>query len=105
MTAECNLLFVYGTLRKGFDHPMADYLAARARHLGGGKVPGQLYDLGAYPGLLDAAGPEEWVYGDLYELREPAETLAALDRYEGRALPDAPPLFERRMIPVTIDTG
>lgn len=73
-------LFVYGTLRPGSGHPMADFLAARARRVGRARMPGRLYDLGPYPAMTAESG---WVQGELYELHEPGDTLAALDRYEG----------------------
>lgn len=105
MTQTSRHLFVYGTLRKGFDHPMACFLAERADHLGGARAPGLLYDLGRYPGMLDPAEPGDWVYGDLFALHDPAATLDALDRYEGCPLPGEPALFERGLVAVTRDTG
>ncbi len=83
-------LFVYGTLRSGSAHPMAAYLAARARCVGAARCAGRTVDLGAYPGLLDEAGTS--TAGELWELAEPSdETLARLDDYEGCA----EGLFER----------
>ncbi|MBK9385970.1 MAG: gamma-glutamylcyclotransferase [Planctomycetes bacterium] len=83
-------LFVYGTLRTGSGHPMAAFLAARARGLGAAHCTGRVVDLGAYPGLLEEAGAR--TEGELWELAEPsAETLARLDDYEGCA----EGLFER----------
>jgi gamma-glutamylcyclotransferase (GGCT)/AIG2-like uncharacterized protein YtfP len=85
-------LFVYGTLRAGSAHPMASFLAARARLLGGASCAGRLLDLGEYPGLVDDDDPRQRVAGELWELDAPAApTLAALDEYEGCA----EGLFER----------
>ncbi|HEX6999821.1 MAG TPA: gamma-glutamylcyclotransferase family protein [Gammaproteobacteria bacterium] len=75
------LLFVYGTLRPGAGTRMAAWLAARAEHLGPAHTPGRLYDLGAYPGFVDARLPGECVHGDLYRLRSTA-AWRALDDYE-----------------------
>jgi gamma-glutamylcyclotransferase (GGCT)/AIG2-like uncharacterized protein YtfP len=83
-------LFVYGTLRSGSGHPMAAYLAARARCLGAAHCAGRAIELGDYPGLLEEAGAS--TAGELWELAEPsAETLRWLDDYEGCA----EGLFER----------
>lgn len=76
-------VFVYGTLRRGWSHPMAKFLADRARFLGEGTVRGTLVNLGSYPGL--SIPGETAVRGDLYEF--PAESasdgIARLDAYEG----------------------
>ena len=77
------LLFVYGTLRRGFNHPMARMLALRARYLEAARLNGRLYHLGRYPGVILSHLPDEWVRGDLYELSGAPGLLARLDRYEG----------------------
>jgi len=103
MTLE--LLFVYGTLRPGFDHPMARYLATRARHLGTGLVRGMLFHLGRYPGVVEAAAEKDQVRGDVFELSRDAEaTLRALDDYETLESP-TPAYFERQLTDVCMDTG
>jgi len=71
------ILFVYGTLRKGGSnhHRMAGAMA-----LGAATVRGRLFHVDWYPGLvLDESGIE--VRGELYEVD--AATLAALDEFEG----------------------
>ncbi len=101
--ADCRLLFVYGTLRKGSSHPIAAYLALHARFFAEGKTRGRLLHLGAYPGMVEPEAPEDWVQGDVFELVDPEATLAALDRYESCAGPN--PLYERRKATVTLSTG
>ncbi|HEY9199459.1 MAG TPA: gamma-glutamylcyclotransferase family protein [Gammaproteobacteria bacterium] len=93
-------LFVYGTLRAAFDHPLQRSLRRHARRLGTAQVAGRLYDLGRYPGLVPdtAAGP---VAGDLYRLRQARALLAMLDRYEGCAA-RMPRPREYRRIPVAV---
>ncbi len=81
-------LFVYGTLRRGFENRYARLLDRSARYLGPARVLGRLYDLGRYPGIQLQMEPEEWVTGDLFRLRNAAATLDVLDEYEG-------PAFER----------
>lgn len=80
---DSTLLFVYGTLRRGFDHPLARRLALQARYLGGGRMAGRLYRVGGFPGLVLSQRPGEWVYGDLYDLTGACGLLKPLDRYEG----------------------
>jgi gamma-glutamylcyclotransferase (GGCT)/AIG2-like uncharacterized protein YtfP len=75
-------LFVYGTLRSRYTNQYARRLAANATLLGEARVHGRLYDLGDYPGMLLSAAPDEWVVGELYELRD-AALLTGLDAYEG----------------------
>jgi gamma-glutamylcyclotransferase (GGCT)/AIG2-like uncharacterized protein YtfP len=98
------LLFVYGTLRRGSAHPWAATLARSANWLGEGRLAGRLYDLGEYPGAVDAG--DGWVRGDVYHLLNPAGLLPLLDDYEDfRA--DAPQLGEFRRVsrPVLLDGG
>lgn len=98
-----DLLFVYGTLRKGYPHPMADMLATRARFVGAAKMRGRLLNLGRYPGLIEPAGPEDWVQGDVFALPPGEDLLAVLDRYEGTDR--QPLLFSRRLGSVQLLTG
>jgi gamma-glutamylcyclotransferase (GGCT)/AIG2-like uncharacterized protein YtfP len=72
-------LFVYGTLKRGHG-PIAGILWSQAEYVGDGVVSGALYDLGAYPALVDAPG---LVHGELARLLAPETTLPQLDGYEG----------------------
>jgi gamma-glutamylcyclotransferase (GGCT)/AIG2-like uncharacterized protein YtfP len=79
---RCRRLFVYGTLRRD----MA--LHAHLTHLGAafeaeGRVRGELFDLGRYPGARPAKGEENWVTGELFRLRQPEHDLRRLDEVEG----------------------
>jgi gamma-glutamylcyclotransferase (GGCT)/AIG2-like uncharacterized protein YtfP len=86
------LLFVYGTLMRGYAlHPV---LARGATLVGEGRTPGVLLDLGAYPGLVEGAGR---VKGEVYRLDD-AELLVTLDVEEGYN-------FERRRTTVTLTDG
>jgi gamma-glutamylcyclotransferase (GGCT)/AIG2-like uncharacterized protein YtfP len=106
MSQECTRLFVYGTLRRDSGHPMAQFLSRQGRFLGPARVAGRLYDLGRYPGLVGAAAPDDWVFGDLYELTEGAQTLAALDRYEDYDPADpSSSLFERCLVKARLAAG
>jgi gamma-glutamylcyclotransferase (GGCT)/AIG2-like uncharacterized protein YtfP len=103
MDTECRYLFVYGTLRKGSDHPMAVFLARNAKFVAQGKAPGCLIDFGEYPGMLEAKSPDDWVHGDVFELDKSETILAALDRYEG--CDRVNPLYHRRQTQVTLETA
>src|SRR5947209_16498275 len=97
------LLFVYGTLRRISKHPMARFLAERAKFIGEATVPGRLYYLGRFPGMTEAEAAGETVVGDVYELAS-EEALAELDRYEGAESP-LPSFFERGEAEVTLTDG
>jgi gamma-glutamylcyclotransferase (GGCT)/AIG2-like uncharacterized protein YtfP len=47
-----DLLFVYGTLMRGFDNPMAQLLTRSADYLGPATCRGRLYRVKHYPGLV-----------------------------------------------------
>ena len=44
----------------------------------------RLYPMHWYPGMRAPREPREFVTGELYRLRQPLKTLAALDDYEGK---------------------
>jgi gamma-glutamylcyclotransferase (GGCT)/AIG2-like uncharacterized protein YtfP len=72
------LLFVYGTLMRGF--PLHALLAGRADFVGDGEVAGLLFDLGRYPAALRDGGGV--ISGEVYRLKDPGLWLA-LDSAEG----------------------
>jgi gamma-glutamylcyclotransferase (GGCT)/AIG2-like uncharacterized protein YtfP len=76
-------LFVYGTLLSTAGHPMGARLKRQARLIGEASIGGRLYDLGRYPGLVEAAEAGERVHGEVYILDNPAKALRWLDAYEG----------------------
>ncbi len=80
-------LFVYGTLRRRSRHPMARFLAERARFVCETRIAGRLHDLGRYPGMQPPTQPDDWVQGDLYDLGDGTTTLAELDAYENSEAP------------------
>jgi gamma-glutamylcyclotransferase (GGCT)/AIG2-like uncharacterized protein YtfP len=102
----CDLLFVYGTLMRGFDHPMAQLLSRSAEFLGEARCRGRLYLVRHYPGLVLSGDPADIVFGELYRLREPAELLREFDMYEacGEGFAD-PTEYIRQMLPVVSSTS
>ena len=75
-------LFVYGTLMRGFDHPMAKLLSANADFLGAARCRGRLYLIKHYPGLVLSDDPADIVHGELFRLREREAMLHEFDMYE-----------------------
>lgn len=75
-------LFVYGTLRQQFTHPMAKWLSLRAQWLGSATYQGRLYQVKHYPGVVPSNNPDERVYGDVYQFPTDSVLLGELDRYE-----------------------
>ena len=104
MTSD--LLFVYGTLMRGFDHPMARLLSAHADFVGEARCRGRLYLVKHYPGLVLSDDPADIVHGEVYRLRAPDELLREFDMYEACGEGFAPPTeYLRQMLPVTRGDG
>lgn len=77
-----NLLFVYGTLRRGHANPMAEFLANSAEFIGDGQFQGRMYQISYYPGVVASDDPNDCVYGEIYRLYDPQTVITVLDDYE-----------------------
>ena len=77
-----NLLFVYGTLRRGLGGTPRAALERHARWEGRGRLAGRLFMAEGYPAAVAAPAGSQWVVGDLYRVWRPASLFAVLDRYE-----------------------
>jgi len=100
---DTDLLFVYGTLRRGL--PLHHHLKRlRAQLVAVGKVQAELFDLGKFPGARKTSKPGKTVRGELYRLRRPANTLKVLDQVEGFS-PRSPGMFQRATTEVTLPSG
>ena len=99
-------LFVYGTLMRGFDHPMARLLSRSADFVGEARCRGRLYLVKHYPGLVESDEPADIVFGEVYRLRARDELLREFDMYEacGADFPE-PTQYVRKMLPVALDDG
>ena len=99
-------LFVYGTLMRGFDHPMAKLLAANADFVGKATCRGKLYLVKHYPGLVLSDDLGAIVHGELFRLRAPEALLAEFDMYEacGEGFPP-PTEYLRQMLAVKLADG
>jgi gamma-glutamylcyclotransferase (GGCT)/AIG2-like uncharacterized protein YtfP len=79
-------LFVCGTLRREMWHRIPPEIATLMQSLkfvGIGKIRGQLFDLGEYPGGVVGEDFATHIVGEIYELPQPREVFAILDVYEG----------------------
>jgi gamma-glutamylcyclotransferase (GGCT)/AIG2-like uncharacterized protein YtfP len=99
-------LFVYGTLMRRFDHPMAKLLSRSADFIGEATCRGRLYLIKHYPGLVLSDDAGDIVFGELYRLRARDELLGEFDMYEacGPGF-QAPTEYIRQMLNVTLDDG
>ena len=99
-------LFVYGTLMRGYVHPMAKLLSANADFLGEASCHGRLYMVKHYPGLVLSDDASEIVHGELYRLRDVEALLREFDMYEacGEGFPE-PTQYIRRMFSVRLADG
>jgi len=99
-------LFVYGTLMRGFNHPMARLLSANADFLGEASCRGRLYRVKHYPGLVLSDDPSDIVFGELYRLRARDDLLREFDMYEacGEGFPE-PTQYIRQTLEVAVADG
>ena len=99
-------LFVYGTLRRGSQHPMHRLLAIESCFVGNAYYQGMLYHVSHYPGVVPSDNPAQQVVGEVYQLFKPAQTLAELDRYEECSADFPVPCEYRRVLQqVTLENG
>jgi gamma-glutamylcyclotransferase (GGCT)/AIG2-like uncharacterized protein YtfP len=101
-------LFVYGSLRQGFNHAAYEYIKQYFQLAGHGKAKGMLYDLGSYPAAVPANG-NHLIVGELYRINHEDEfeyAIAQLDDYEGvNESYDQPALYKRELTSVKLDDG
>jgi gamma-glutamylcyclotransferase (GGCT)/AIG2-like uncharacterized protein YtfP len=103
---SCDLLFVYGTLRRGSGTEMHRRLAAEAEFVSPATFRGRLFLVGDYPGAALSDTATDIVHGDLYHLDQPETSLDWIDQYErcGDRFP-APQEYIRRIAPVCLPDG
>lgn len=85
-----------------FGNPHARQLRRLGQYVGEGFFPGQLFDLGSYPGAVYADHHTTRVYGTVYDLGPHQPTLLKqLDDYEGIGDPQLQPdEYARVVVPV-----
>ena len=100
-----DLLFVYGTLRRGSGHRMHDVLASGSSFVDRGVFQGRLFLVAHYPGAVASDDSSARVIGDAFRLHDPDPILAKLDRYERCDPKDPDSPYVRRVEFVTLDSG
>ena len=103
MNNDTYQLFVYGSLRSGFQQAAYQYLSKYFRLLGEARVKGKLYDMGEYPVALPT-NEERFIIGELYQINNTDEfsyAIGQLDDYEG-LFPENEevPLYKRKAVTV-----
>ena len=78
-------LFVYGSLRSGFQSPAYEYISRYFSLVGNARVRGKLFDLGTYPAGIKT-NDNTFIVGELYNIKNENEfawAIGQLDDYEG----------------------
>ena len=91
-------LFVYGTLRRGYENKFARLLQKHSRFLGPGQIRARIHQFARYPGAVLSERTEETIRGELYQVGD-ARVWGELDRYEGSEM------FRRVITTVQLDSG
>jgi gamma-glutamylcyclotransferase (GGCT)/AIG2-like uncharacterized protein YtfP len=98
-------VFFYGTLMTPFNRPGRQRVDTKMAFAGRGSISAALYDLGIYPAAVPSSDGGV-VWGELYEMYDPAAVLTALDEIEGyRSNEPERSLYTRVMTDVTLDDG
>lgn len=99
-----DLVFFYGTLMAGFDRRRRAGIDDKLVYIGRGSIQGALFDVGLYPAAVPA--PDGRIWGEVYEMADPPQVLAALDEIEGYR-PDDPDrsLYTRALTDIVLPDG
>jgi gamma-glutamylcyclotransferase (GGCT)/AIG2-like uncharacterized protein YtfP len=98
-------LFVYGTLLPHRVPPGLREVMAQLRPVSAGFMPGQLYDMGEFPGAVFDVDAQGQVFGHVYELHDETQ-LQKLDEYEEYSPSHTESsLFVRQKQPITLTDG
>ncbi len=93
-------LFVYGSLRSGFQSAAYEYISRYFNFFGKAKVKGKLFDLGDFPAAMPTQ-EEFFISGELYIIKNEKEfswAIGQLDDYEGVVVEKTEqPLYRREI--------
>jgi gamma-glutamylcyclotransferase (GGCT)/AIG2-like uncharacterized protein YtfP len=96
-------LFVYSSLRRGFQHEAFQYLAKYYTFVGEAKIKGKLFDKNGIP-VAKETTENSFIQGELYTINKEAElnwAIEQLDDYEGLHVEsNETPLYKRITTPV-----
>lgn len=107
MNTTNHQLFVYGSLRQGFNHPAHQFISRYFNLVSPASIKGLLYDLGEYPAAMPTTG-DQFIKGELYAIKMADEfcyAIAQLDDYEGIVPEEGPALYRRELVTVYTDGG
>ena len=97
-------VFFYGTLMAGFDRRRRAGIDDKLTYIGRGSIQAALFDLGIYPAAIPAT--EGVVWGEVYDMSDPAAVLHALDDIEGYSAEDPDrSLYRRAQTDVVLPDG
>ncbi len=97
MSSNPQYIAFYGTLMQEQHASIRKHLQGRLLAHGKCLIPGNIYDIGRYPGLK-LGGVRQSVHGELYRIDDP-DSLSLLDEYEAHDNYDTSlPGFTRRLI-------
>ena len=103
---DVKFIFVYGTLRKTSQTPMAKQLAQYSQYMGIATMQGKLYEVAGYLGVIESEHAADKVFGELHQLLDSDSILSLLDDYEEcSALFPEPHEYQRKALPITLITG
>ncbi|HZI52173.1 MAG TPA: gamma-glutamylcyclotransferase family protein [Chitinophagaceae bacterium] len=101
-----HFVFVYGSLRSGFQSTAYEYISRYFNFFGDAKVKGKLFDLGEYPGAVPTQ-EDTFIRGELYIVKNENEfswAIAQLDDYEGVLVePNEKPLYRREIADIYVN--
>ncbi len=95
-----DLIFLYGTLKKGFKNPYTEELITGTEFLGTGHFAGELYLCDWFPAALHIPGSPLRVYGEIYRMLDAEKLLLLLDEYEEVTPDPEKSLYIRKIIQV-----
>ena len=83
-TKHPEYIFVYGSLRRDAKHDVFSRVKEHLQYVGHGYFSGILFDLGKYPGAIEADDGITKVRGEVYAVDDNRnEVFRLLDNYEG----------------------
>ena len=104
MPGKADYIFFYGTLMRAFPLRARVGIDGWLEYVGDGRVPGLLFDLGTYPGLVVDASSE--VCGEVYKILNPVELFTHIDPIEDyRVMAPHEGQYIRQTMNATLDDG
>jgi gamma-glutamylcyclotransferase (GGCT)/AIG2-like uncharacterized protein YtfP len=99
-------LFVYGSLRSGFQSQAYEYISRFFKLIGEAKVKGKLFDMGEYPAAVPCTD-DHFIFGELYDIQDQSDfswAIGQLDDYEGvNVESDEVQLYRRELSEILIE--